>query len=287
MTMDHKDIDTRYNTLFDNDKQIQFANNAIKSYQLDNYNSSIINNDLHYKEKNHKIVNSAVAVTNNNIKRHILNIDNISKINYEMIKNVPGNIPLQNTTYGNELLDTNSSNSNTKESNNNDETMKKNAMDLLDIDNVKTKIFKNNLFEMNDKFIHKLPQPNQSSSSSSNNESKIELPLDQQIDALYDLQKNLLQKYHSLQNIEKKWFALRETILDANIELDLFSEQDVKVLPIEIGGTSKSRKNPKKIVKIKLGSINVPASHTQSAIHTLAFNRCKRLRNNNESDDIL
>ena len=160
-------------------------------------------------------------------------------------------------------------------------------MDLLDIDNVKTKIFKNNLFEMNDKFIHKLPQPNQSSSSSSNNESKIELPLDQQIDALYDLQKNLLQKYHSLQNIEKKWFALRETILDANIELDLFSEQDVKVLPIEIGGTSKSRKNPKKIVKIKLGSINVPASHTQSAIHTLAFNRCKRLRNNNESDDIL
>lgn len=280
--MDHKDIDTRYNTLFDNDKQIQFANNAIKSYQLDNYNSSIINNDLHYKEKNHKIVNSAVAVTNNNIKRHILNIDNISKINYEMIKNVPGNIPLQNTTYGNELLDTNSSNSNTKESNNNDETMKKNAMDLLDIDNVKTKIFKNNLFEMNDKFIHKLPQPN-----ASKYESKIELPLNDQIDALYELQDNLLKKYHSLQNTEKKWFALRETILDANIELDLFSEQDLKVLPIEIGGNSKSRRNPKKIVKIKLGSINVPASHTQSAIHTLAFNRSKRLRNNNESDDIL
>ncbi|KAG0666297.1 hypothetical protein C6P45_000258 [Maudiozyma exigua] len=269
--MDHNDIDTNYNTLFDNDKQIQFATNAIKSYQLDNYNSSIINNDLHYKEKNHKMLNAAVTINNNNIKRHILNIDNISKINYEMIKNVPGNIPLQNTTYGNELLDKN-----------NDETMKKKAMDLLDIDNVKTKIFKNNLFEMNDKFIHKLPQPNASNSSL-----KVELSLEDQIDALYDLQNNLLKQYHSLQNVEKKWFALRETILDANIELDLFSEQDLKVLPIEIGGNSKARKNPKKIVKVKLGSINVPASHTQSAIHTLAFNRSKRLRNNNESDNIL
>lgn len=104
--MDHKDIDSCYNTLFDNDKQIQFATNAIKSYQLDNYNSSIINNDLHYKEKNVKLSNAGVAINNNsNIKRHILNIDNISKINYEMIKNVPGNIPLQNTKYGNELLD--------------------------------------------------------------------------------------------------------------------------------------------------------------------------------------
>ncbi|SMN18548.1 similar to Saccharomyces cerevisiae YLR052W IES3 Subunit of the INO80 chromatin remodeling complex [Maudiozyma saulgeensis] len=272
--MNYKELDDKYTTLYNNDKQLKFARNAIKSYKIDKTINSI-KNDLHYyKDKSHK------RTHNNNIKRHILNIDNTSRINYEMIKNIPGNIPVNNTITTKLNSDNDEENDNeVDEGDDNDEIInsKKRTLDLIDIDIVKTKIFKNNLFEMNDSFINKLPKIEIESNETKKD--SFNLSLSDQIDSLYQLQNNLLKQYNFLQNLEKKWFALREIILDANIELDLFSEQDVKSLPIEVENNNK--------VKVRLGSINVPASHTQSAIHTLAFNRCKRLRNNKESNDII
>jgi len=304
MTMNHKELDEQYSSLFKKDKQLQFAANAINHYKIDK-TTHTIQNDLHYyKEKGH------IRTHNSNIKRHILNIDNTSRINYEMIKNIPGNIPVGNTI----ISSSNNSNNNEDEDGNNaaedgnndndndndgdgdddddddDENMnsKKRTLDLIDIDIVKTKIFKNNLFEMNDSFINKLPKfendtPEEETSAT------LQLPLNEQLDSLYQLQHGLLNQYSLLQNLEKKWFALREINLDANIELDLFSEQDVKSLPIDNEQDVKSLPidDEKDRVKVRLGSINVPASHTQSAIHTLAFNRCKRLRNNKESNNII
>ena len=55
-----------------------------------------------------------------------------------------------------------------------------------------------------------------------------ELPLTEQIEYLYEIQEKLLGQYKKLLRADEKWFVLRELLLDANVELDVFSEEDIK-----------------------------------------------------------
>ncbi|CCF57331.1 hypothetical protein KAFR_0C03390 [Kazachstania africana CBS 2517] len=219
-------VDDQYDELLKTDKQLQFAFKSIENY---------------YNAKDTDLVKDALILdlkdSTSNIRRHIVNVDDISRINYEMIKNAPGNLVA--SEHENDV----------------------------DIDLLKTKMFKNNLYELNDTYLNLINWKNsirEEQSNENDDNLNTDLPsLNDQIEYLYQIQEKLLKQYNSMINNEKKWFTLRELLLDANIELDLFSTNE---------------SNPK-FIKINLGDKNL--QNSQSFANTLAFNRPKRQKLNN------
>lgn len=70
----------------------------------------------------------------------------------------------------------------------------------------------------------------------------------------------MLEEYQKLSQKERKWFILKELLLDANVELDLFSNRGRKA------------SHP-----IAFGAVAIP---TNVNANSLAFNRTKRRKIN-------
>lgn len=238
--MSESELDDRFDDLMKNDIQIKYSLNAIKSYKIDKVPDFI---DRDIRQKNEKWKN------NSNLRRHIVGVDDISRINYEMIKNSPGNLINKNDIEDN---------------------------DFYQINTVKTKLFKDNLYKKNDDFIMSISthcdvgeeeddKIKEEDAEEDDTNITTSLSLDDQKDILYKIQNNLFKQYKQSQLEEKKWFILKELLLDANIELDIFSQL-------------------KKDQSINLGSINPPNNNTLSSINAQTFKRRKRSK---ESYDIL
>lgn len=193
------------------DKQLQYARNAVKRY------------------REFEPLETAVASN----KRHIMNVDDTSKINYEMIKNAPGNLPAVGGTIS--------------------------GVQDAEISVLKTKTYKGRLYELNDEYLERANA--QVERLKKEPKVRSEVPLESQREWLEQIQQNLLHEYRALVKDEKKWIVLKELLLDANIELDLYSAQD-----------------PEKKT-VKLGSLAVP---THSNANALLFNRPKRLKVKNK-----
>lgn len=197
------------------DRQLQYALNAVKRYRESESPDFIGNGGNH-------------GSTNNN-KRHIVNVDDTSKINYEMIKNSPGNLPAQGSI---------------------------DSVTDAEINGLKTKMFKGRLYELNDDFLDAINMNLEKvNGKEGDNSMEKSIPLEDQCQWLEQIQEDLVQRYRALLNEEKKWFVLKELLLEANTELDLYSAQD----------STRST--------IKLGSAAIP---TNSNSNVLVFNRTKR-----------
>lgn len=199
-------LDKEYNKLLHNDKQLQFATQAIKNYRKD------IENLKKYQDTtdNHNTApTTATTIHNLNTKaslfpkkRHVINIDDISKINYDVIRNTPGNIS---------VLD---------------------SSNYEDIDAIKARYYRSSLHKMHDQFIDTLNDRFLQKSfdlNSQNDENENEddqLPLNEQLSILCKIQQNLINDYRQIQREQQKWFQLKELLLDANIQLDLYSKNE-------------------------------------------------------------
>lgn len=193
------------------DRQLQYASHAVKRYRE----------------------SEPLEAQGAGNKRHIVNVDDTSRINYEMIKNAPGNLPgVAGSVSG--------------------------AADA-EISGLKTKTYKSRLYEQNDEYLERANAQLDQMKRVPRGDSSV--PLESQHAWLQQIQQNLLQEYRGLVQDEKKWIVLKELLLDANVELDLYSAQDAE----------------KKTVK--LGSVAVP---THSNANALLFNRPKRLRIKNK-----
>ncbi|QLG74895.1 hypothetical protein HG535_0H02220 [Zygotorulaspora mrakii] len=236
------------------DKQLEYAFRAVKRYH-ENKVPDFLDKDSHNKkltggtasEGNGGNGGSHSQMSNNN-KRHIINVDDTSKINYEMIKNTPGNLSSIRTENGARV---------------------NNVAQLTDteVNLVKTKMYKNKLYEQNDEYLEavrqKIKQMSTSAEGSTDDGTDGEVDehaLGTQHEWLSQIQESLVGQYESLINEEKKWFVLKELLLDANAEFDLYSSQD------------------EKRTIVKLGSMSLPIN---SNANTLIFNRTKRPRNRN------
>ena len=240
-----------FKDLFAQDRQLQYARQAILKYH-DNAVPNFIEQDTQNKANGKPYAtatgSSAQGPNSMSSRRHIMNIDDISRINYEMIKNSPGNMPATSST------DTDV------------QSKTENEVNIF-----KTKMYKNNLYLMNDKFLnsvgdivgeHSSGKKRGSSAveaENSDNEEEDDIPLEDQKKWLEEIQKDLIKRYRLILNDEKKWFTLKELLLDANAELDLFSTID-------------ARKPPP---NIKLGDMEVPAT-PYSNISTLLFHDRKK-----------
>lgn len=221
------------------DKQIQYAANAIKHYRAKKV-PDYLDKDSHNRKLS-AITGSANGGNHgstHNSKRHIVNVDDTSKINYEMIKNSPGNLP---------MLDQQDQGV----PNNNNATTTTDS----EINTLKTKMYKSKLYEMNDDFLESISEKILKINKDKSDDDDDDIPLSYQLEWLRQIQDNLKDEYHLLVNEEKKWFVLKELLLDANAELDLFSAQDEKK------------------TTIKLGSVNIPSNSNSNA---MVFNRSKR-----------
>ncbi|CAR28416.1 hypothetical protein ZYGR_0S00460 [Zygosaccharomyces rouxii] len=248
-----------FEELLAQDKQLQYALQAVRHYHSEKV-PEFLEKDSHNRRPTPSSTpqgststtpastagtaanaNAQSQLNAGNNKRHIVNVDDISKINYEMIKNTPGNLPDID-----EKLDPKSNNSDGE------------------ISGLKTKLYKNRLYDLNDDFLeiisHRMPTEEKSSEPPL-------LPLQDQVNLLSQIQRNLIGDYEDLLNTERKWFILKEILLDANAELDLFSTQE-------------ERKKT-----IKLGATTVPPNANANA---LVFNRPKRQKaHGSRPDDIL
>lgn len=223
MTTSHNQVDEDYTTLLQNDHQLQKACDVVKEYK------KRVDDDTTLEDE-----------CGGSWKRRIVNVDDTSRISYEMIKNVPGNVPNHEKEY--------------------------NGIDAL-----KTKIYKQKLMKMNDQF-HKLHNSkiNENDRLHQLNFDENELPTDEeQIEILYKIQENLLQDYKKLLAEEKKWFLLKELIMDANIELDLYSQEEKQ----QLSHNNRKRKL-RDDVAYKVKKINLGARRKQNANNiSLSFNR--------------
>ncbi|CCE66187.1 hypothetical protein TPHA_0P00290 [Tetrapisispora phaffii CBS 4417] len=233
-----------FEQLVQSDKQLQFARRAVAKYQrqLDH------GPDDSEAPLDSEGLGAAAAQLN---KRHIMNVDDISKINYEVVKSVPGNLltPLYAGTHkleGRQLDDERLEN---------------------EVVQAKTKLYKNHLYTMNDEFLAALRAPAASTKAKrarevadeESDEDLADVPLQVQIQWLQEIQHDLMGTYKDLVNKEKKWFTLKEVILDANAELDLFSTKDVERAP----------------PNVNLGDPNAP-TNPYSTVNTMLFHSKKK-----------
>ncbi|EWG89848.1 Ies3p [Saccharomyces cerevisiae P301] len=153
-------------------------------------------------------------------------------MNYEMIKNSPGNV----ITNANQ--------------------------DEIDISTLKTRLYKDNLYAMNDNFLQAVNDQIVTLNAAEQDQETEDPDLsdDEKIDILTKIQENLLEEYQKLSQKERKWFILKELLLDANVELDLFSNRGRKA------------SHP-----IAFGAVAIP---TNVNANSLAFNRTKRRKIN-------
>ena len=288
-----------------------------------------------------------------NMKRHLLSVDDISRINYEVIKSTPGNVPapmiiVRKDDVPSSLRDISDLSASLREKIDEINIRRRKNM-LSEIDSIKTKMFKKNLFAVNDWYIKRMAAkvvqgstdtksngtvlPSTENNNNNNNNSNSisnnggdngsngtsiinegnmdqakdsmttpdtdltleddEPPLTEQIECLYEIQEKLIGQYKKLLRADEKWFVLRELLLDANVELDVFSEEDIKSTLAkkrsrrgnnkdQISQSEQNNEEPEldmntvKYSGVKLGSINIPTPHTLSAIPSLSFNRAKR-----------
>ncbi|GCE99372.1 hypothetical protein ZYGM_003845 [Zygosaccharomyces mellis] len=250
---------TNFEELLAQDKQLQYALQAVKHYhnekvpeflEKDSHNRRTTPSSTPQGSTSETPASTAGTTMSGNIqsqlnvgnnKRHIVNVDDISKINYEMIKNTPGNLP--------DINEKADSKSNTSDG---------------EISGLKTKLYKNRLYDLNDDYLeiisHRMPTEEKPPEPPL-------LALSDQINLLSQVQHNLIADYQDLLNTERKWFILKEIVLDANAELDLFSTQE-------------ERKKT-----IKLGATTVPPNANANA---LVFNRSKRQKaHDSRPEDIL
>lgn len=204
-------LDKEYNDLLQHDKQLQFATQAVKNYRKD------IENLKKYRDVTNNTTPTNTATHNLNTKtslfpkkRHVINIDDISKINYDVIRNTPGNIS---------MLD---------------------SPNYEDIDAIKARYYRSSLHKMHDQFIDTLNNRFLQKSFNSNNTQNDgddgdddddgneddQLSLNEQLSILYKIQQNLIKDYRQIQREQQKWFQLKEVLLDANIQLDLYSKNE-------------------------------------------------------------
>ncbi|CCH60758.1 hypothetical protein TBLA_0D02550 [Henningerozyma blattae CBS 6284] len=140
-------------------------------------------------------------------KRHILAVDDLTKINYEVIKNTPGSFQSIESPESDPILES-------------------------EINLTKSKLFKNNLYSQNDAVLQSIANKLQLGDIVNNEEAneyhQIEkkIPIEKQISWLKQINQNLIKQYNSLLKEEKKWFILKELLLDANTEWDLYKSID-------------------------------------------------------------
>ncbi|CAI4045853.1 Ies3p SKDI_12G1050 [Saccharomyces kudriavzevii IFO 1802] len=249
----------KFEELLATDKQVQFAHAATQHYKSIKTPDFLEKDPHHKKFHNTEVLNpqgssapSTAAdanptstfsshTNNSTFKRHIVAVDDISKMNYEMIKNSPGNV----VTNANQ--------------------------DEIDISTLKTRLYKDNLYTMNDKFLQAVNDQivilNEAEQGQETED--IGLPDGEKIDILTKIQESLLEEYETLSQKERKWFILKELLLDANVELDLFSNRGRKA------------DHP-----IAFGAVAIP---TNVNANSLAFNRTKRrkISKNGLSENIL
>lgn len=212
-----------------------------------------------------------------NVRRHIINVDDMSKINYEMVKNVPGNfmsrvgVRVHDDNDGNDD-NSNSNSNNSNNSNNNedeDEIEDQHALEV-EANAVKTKIYKGRLFDANDKVLELVgTQMNKLQEQRVQDEGSLadKLTLQEQLECLTKVHKNIVREYNLSVEEEKKWYILKELMLDANAELDLFSSQNYNNKGINLGE---------------------PASGaTQNTSSVLVFDRTKRRKLSHNHSNIL
>ncbi|QLL31780.1 hypothetical protein HG536_0B06480 [Torulaspora globosa] len=212
------------------DRQLEYARNAVRRYQE--------------REALEAGAGGAAASQQNssgNNKRHIVNVDDTSRINYEMIKNTPGNVP---PAAGSEE-----------------------AAQDAEISALKTKMYKGQLYRMNDEYLERVNGRSEELLRAEPGGGQVEVPLEDQHVWLQQIHEQLAREYRSLVNEEKKWIVLKELLLDANTELDLYSAQDPTMQTIT------------------LGSVAIPSNSNANA---LIFNRSKRqkIKNRGYCDDI-
>lgn len=246
--MNPEELDAEFNRLIESDKQIQFAYTAVKNYneELEQLSQDQLKNKLKPQKDDNPVKPNLFPM-----KRHIINIDNISKINYDVIRNTPGNI---STTY---------------------------SPKFEEIDAIRARYYRSGLHKMHDKFISTLNNKFEQETTKEPLASKInedennDLSLQEQIDILYKIQENLLVDYKASRKEYTKWFQLKEVILDANVELDLYSKNEwirhetinksmkpTKFTPPFVN----SFRNPKKGYKINKINLGINTKDSKSAM---------------------
>ncbi|CAL9728227.1 ino eighty subunit 3 [Monosporozyma unispora] len=253
--MSREEIDNEFNQLIETDKQVQFSYNAVKNYNKEiehlTHDNNIQRNKINKINNNDDTNDTIVKPNLFPMKRHIINIDNISKINYDVIRNTPGNI---STTY---------------------------SPKYEEIDAIRARYYRSGLHKMHDKFIYELNNKfeeeatkYEETTTTKENED-IDLPLNEQIDILYKIQENLLQDYKMSRKEYIKWFQLKEVMLDANVELDLYSKNEWirhdtvnnSVKPSKFTAPFvNSFRNPKKGYKINKINLGINTKDSKSAM---------------------
>lgn len=144
-------------------------------------------------------------------KRHIISVDDHLKINYEVVKNVPGNLVDVASAKGKKAVK---------------------ADEIARINKFKALYFKEQLHRLHDEFVTKsaalredgaLPAPPAPPSQQ------------QQYEWLCEIQAGLLQQYRDAVQEEKRWYLKKELLLDANIRLDLFTSRDSVSGTLKVG----------------------------------------------------
>ncbi|AET37684.1 Ies3p Ecym_1458 [Eremothecium cymbalariae DBVPG len=181
------------NTLFRKDIQLVYSNQAVKRYEA---GVQEIDDD---RKSGHK--------------RHIICVDDHLKINYEVVKNVPGNLIELTGNKGKQGPEID---------------------EITRINKFKSLYYKEQLNKLHDDFVTK------SSSLRGDLEpaQAIDEPLpslQQQHEWLKEIQAKLLKQYEDTVQEEKRWYMKKEVMLDANIKLDLFSTKDKVTGAIKLG----------------------------------------------------
>ncbi|KAL3235521.1 Ies3p [Nakaseomyces bracarensis] len=173
--------------------------------------------------------NSNSSGPGGNVRRHIINVDDMSKINYEMVKNVPGNFASRAGVVVRDGIEP-------------DDDDDQQALEV-EANAVKTKIYKGRLFDDNDSVLEHLGEQMTRLQEERGQEEEVQLPLREQLECVEKVQRNLLRVYNQSLEEEKKWYILKELMLDANAELDLFSTQNYSTKVVNLGDSSASSQN--------------------------------------------
>ncbi|AMD20256.1 HDL488Cp [Eremothecium sinecaudum] len=183
------DVSEAKAALFSSDPQIVFSSHAVKRYEN---SQQEIEDD---RKSGHK--------------RHIISVGDHLKINYEVVKNVPGNLIELATTKGKKTPE---------------------QEEIARIAKFKSLYYKEQLNKLHDDFVTKSSilraEDNEMHARAAAADAKEQPSLQQQYEWLQEIQSKLLQQYNEVVQEEKRWYLKKEVLLDANIRLDLFSTRD-------------------------------------------------------------
>lgn len=169
-----------FDSIIKNDTQLKYSQFAVSRYQQTRVK------DLESDRKS-------------GYKRHIINVDDNLKINYEIVKTIPGH-----------LIDFKS------------KKKQKDSDELLRISKYKLLCYKDRLNKLHDDFVTK---NNEMREEEKHSDEDTEFILREQYIWLKEIQDQLISQYKQAIQEEKRWFIKKEMLLDANIKLDLFSER--------------------------------------------------------------